>query len=128
MQHANLHVGSHVRGTDQSFMEHLYHMPVHCESAKSCGLEHSGWVHEMQVETAVVQPLKDALTEEQWTQHKARLTAESEAHKQAEEAAERERQLAEAEAAQQQAAEEAQEQRRSTLTKVGSSALLLAAC
>ena len=79
----------------------------------------------MQVETAVVQPLKDALTEEQWTQHKARLAADSEAHKQAEEAAERERQLAEAEAAQQQAAQEAEAQRQSTLTKVRCTALLL---
>lgn len=108
------------------FVEHLYHMPVHCEIPNTCGLEHSGWLHEMQVETAVVQPLKDALTEEQWTQHKARVAAESEADKQAEEAAEWERHLAEAEAAQQQAAQEAQEQRQSTLTKVGSTALLLA--
>lgn len=79
----------------------------------------------MQVETAVVQPLKDALTEEVWMQHKARLAAESEAHKQAEEAAERERQLAEAEGAQQQATEEAEALRQSTLTKVHSSAFLL---
>ena len=51
-------------------------------------------------------------------QHNARLAAESEADKQAQDAAERERQLAEAEAAQQQAAEEAEALRQSTLTKV----------
>lgn len=79
----------------------------------------------MQVETAVVQPLKDALTEEDWLQHKARLAAESEAHKQAEEAAERSRQLAKAEAAQQRAAEEAEAVRQSTLTKVHCLAFLL---
>lgn len=71
------------------------------------------------METAVAQPLKDALTEEQWVQHNARVAAEAEAHKQAQEAAERDRQLAAAEAAQQQAAEAAEALRQSTLTKVG---------
>lgn len=79
----------------------------------------------MQVETAVLLPLKDAFTEEEWMQDKARLAAESEAHKHAEEAAGRERQLAEAEAAQQHAAEEAEALRQSTLTKVRIRALLL---
>ncbi|KAL3142889.1 hypothetical protein ABBQ38_003177 [Trebouxia sp. C0009 RCD-2024] len=72
----------------------------------------------LQVETAVVQPLKDALTEEQWVQHNASLAAEAEAQKQAQEAAELERQLAEAEATQQQAAEAAEALRQSALTKV----------
>ena len=58
-------------------------------------------------------------------QHKARLAAELEAHKQAVEAAERERQLAEAEAAQQRAAEKAEALRQSTLTKVRIRHLLL---
>ncbi|KAL3151920.1 hypothetical protein ABBQ32_001051 [Trebouxia sp. C0010 RCD-2024] len=72
----------------------------------------------LQVETAVVQPLKDALTEEQWVQHNASLAAEAGAHKQAQEAADRERQLAEAAAAQHQAAEAAEALRHSTLTKL----------
>lgn len=85
--------------------------------------EGRGWLHGSQVETAVVQPLKDALTEEQWVQHNASLAAEAEAQKQAQEAAELERQLAEAEATQQQAAEAAEALRQSALTKVPSWAL-----
>ena len=71
-----------------------------------------------QVETAVVQPLKDALTEAHWEQHNAALAAEAHAAQQAEEVAEQERQLAEAQAAQQQAAEEAEARRQAKLTKV----------
>jgi hypothetical protein len=72
----------------------------------------------VQVETAKVQPLKDALSEEQWRQYNADLAAEAEAGKQAEEAAEQGRQLAEAQAAEQRAAEEAEAERQSKLTKV----------
>ena len=71
-----------------------------------------------QVETAVVQPLGDAMTEEQWVQYNAGLAAEAEARKQADQAAEQERQLAEALAAQQKAAQEAEAVRQSKLTKV----------
>ena len=72
----------------------------------------------VQVETPQVQPLKHALTEEQWKQYNADLAAEAEAGKQAEEAAEQGRQLAEAQAAEQRAAEEAEAERQSKLTKV----------
>ena len=65
-----------------------------------------------------MQPLKDALREEQWRQYNADLAAEAEAGKQAEEAAEQGRQLAEAQAAEQRAAEEAEAERQSKLTKV----------
>ncbi|DBA82057.1 hypothetical protein WJX77_010615 [Trebouxia sp. C0004] len=71
----------------------------------------------LQVETAKVQPLRDALSEEQWRQYNAKLAAEADARKQAEEAAEQERQLAEAQAAEQHAAEEAEAERQSKLTK-----------
>ncbi|KAA6414359.1 MAG: hypothetical protein FRX49_00369 [Trebouxia sp. A1-2] len=71
----------------------------------------------LQVETAKVQPLKGALSEEQWRQYNADLAAEAEAGKQAEEAAEQGRQLAQAQAAEQQAAEEAEAERQSKLTK-----------
>jgi len=72
----------------------------------------------VQVETAKVQPLQDALSEEQWRQYNADLASEAEARKQAEEAAEQGRQLAEAQAAEQRAAEEAEAERQSKLTKV----------
>lgn len=71
-----------------------------------------------QVETALMQPLGDAMTEEQWQQHNAGLAAEAEAHKQAEQTAEQEAQLAEAQAGQQKAAEEAEALRQAKLTKV----------
>lgn len=93
-------------------------MSVMSHGPHSLGVGHGGWLHGLQVETAVVQPLKDALTEEQWVQHNASLAAEAGAHKQAQEAADRERQLAEAAAAQHQAAEAAEALRHSTLTKV----------
>ena len=70
------------------------------------------------METAVVQPLKDALKEEQWTKYNADLAAEVEAGKQAQEAAEQQRQLAEAQAAEQRAAQAAEAERQSKLTKV----------
>ena len=73
----------------------------------------------MQVETAVVQPLKEALSEEQWRQYNASLAAEAETCKQAEEAAQQQRQLADAQAAEQQAAAEAEAERQSKLSKVG---------
>ena len=80
----------------------------------------------VQVETAVVQPLKDAVTEEQWVQRNASLAAEAKAQKQAEQAAEQERQVAQAEIARQQAAEEAEALRQSRLTKAGPHTWLLA--
>lgn len=71
-----------------------------------------------QVETAVVEPLKDAMTEEQWRDYKAGLAAQAEAEKQAQEAAEQQRLTAEAQAAAEVAAQQADAERQSKLTKV----------
>ncbi len=65
-----------------------------------------------------MQPLKDAMSEGQWMQLNTDVAAEAEARKQAEQAAEQQRQLAEAQAAEQLAAEQAEAERQSKLTKV----------
>lgn len=71
----------------------------------------------LQVETAVVEPLKNAMNEEQWRDYKAGLAAQAETEKQAQEAAEQQRQQAEAQAAAELAAQQAESERQSKLTK-----------
>lgn len=66
----------------------------------------------------MVEPLKDAFTEEQWQDYKAGLAAQVEAEKQAQEAAEQQRQQAQEQAAAKQAAQQAEADRQSKLTKV----------
>ena len=79
----------------------------------------------LQVETAVVEPLKDAMTEEQWRQYNTDIAAKAEAEKQAQEAAEQQRQAAEAQAAAELAAQQAEAERQSKLTKAWPLRLLL---
>ena len=64
-----------------------------------------------------MEPLKDAMTEEQWQEYNADIAAKAKSEKQAQEAAEQQHQAAEAQAAAEHAAQQAEAERQEKLTK-----------